>query len=91
MASIDEAFRDLVRGAYVDEEFAEQLEHAARTVATSGSSITAITSVRSVARDAFGAVHVMAAELADRFGLDVTVESTTMCSVRFARATEDEP
>ena len=85
MASIDEEFKVLVRSTHVEEEFAEQLEHAARTLATSGSVASAITSVRSIPCETLPAVRALAERLAERYGLEVTVESTTMCHVRFAR------
>lgn len=91
MGTIDEEFRAVVRDALLEDDVAEQLANAARTVATRGSMATAISSVCSVSPDRLSMVRALVEDLADRYDLtgsvdaDPASEQELTCHVRFAR------
>ena len=84
MSEIDDDFRQAIATA-VDADATEQLQNAARTVAASRPSRASVTSVRTLSPDEVPSVRALAAELACRYGLEVTFEERVSLAVRFSQ------
>lgn len=86
MESLEEQFSDLLASRWRDTSSA-QLRHAARVVAESEDSITAITCVRRVRADQLPELTGLARCLASNYGLKVEIEIGDELAVRFSRVT----
>lgn len=87
MRELDQAFRELVAIPDVDRDAAEQLTHAARTLARMPASMaTAITCTRNVSPEQRLAFATLARAFAAEHSLKVRVELGNLVRIRFTRA-----
>jgi hypothetical protein len=84
MRSLVRDFQDVV-AAHRDEAAADQLRHAARVLASSAGSITAITCVRPVKAGQASELSDLARFVALTYGLSVEIESGSPIAIRFSR------
>jgi hypothetical protein len=85
MATIEEEFRTLIEVPRVGEPAADQLHHAAASLASMPATmVTSITCTRRVPRDQIAEFGALAARLAAMHGLTVSIEPGDPVTVRFS-------